>query len=49
MVFPALHITTVKGHCHRHFLAFLVKQQQNNDYVLSTMQQMLLERKRKDI
>ena len=37
------------GHCHGHFLAFLVKWHQNYDLVLSTMQEMLLELKGKDM
>ena len=39
----------LKGHCHGYFLAFLVKWRQNYDLVVSTMQEMLLERKGKDI
>ena len=43
------HLSVLKGHCHGHFLALLVKWHQNYDLVLSTMQEMLLELKGKDI
>ena len=40
---------SLKGHCHGHISAFLVKLHQNYDIVLSTMQEMLLELKGEDI
>ena len=42
-------LNCLKGHCHGHFLAFLVKWHQNYALVLSTMQEMLIELKGKDI
>ena len=42
-------LLSLKGHCHGHFWAFLVKRHQNYDKVHSTMQEMLLERKGKEI
>ena len=39
----------LKGHYHENVLAFLVKRHQNYDLVLSAMQEMLLERKGKDM